>query len=147
VARLEFENLPEQHERRNDRGRLEVHSDLAVAVVKRRREYPRQYGGDERIAERDADAECDQREHVEVARADRLYAAHEERPAAPGHDRCGQQQLHPVGRARRQQAGQRIAGEHLAHRVHEQRQGQRHADPEPAPHVVELGRVRLAGDR
>src|SRR3546814_5953816 len=49
----------------------------------------------EAVEEGRADADRDQREHVEVARADRGPAALEERPPGPEHDRRGQRELHP----------------------------------------------------
>src|SRR3546814_20554607 len=60
-----------------------------------RRKDARHDRRDEAVEEGRADADRDQREHVEVARADRGPAALEERPPGPEHDRRGQRELHP----------------------------------------------------
>ena len=62
----------------------------------------------------------DQREHVEVARHERLPAAHEERPAGPQHDRRRQHELQPV---RQLLADQRCRSNEMpAHLQHDDRQ-------------------------
>jgi hypothetical protein len=93
--------------------------------------------GHDAVEPGDAGAHGDQREHVEVARLERLPAAHEERPAGPQHDRRGQRELQPVRELLAQQHVQ--AGEVPAHLQHDHRRGQREADPEAARHVGQLG--------
>ncbi len=85
----------------------------------------------------DAGAHRDQREHVEVARDQRLPAAHEERPAGPQHDRSGEGELQPV-RQRRIDPTVR-ADQMRAHLQHEHRHGEHEPDPEPARHVEQFG--------
>ena len=54
------------------------------------------YRRDDAVDIGDAGAHRDQREHVEIARDDRLPSAHEERPAGPQHHRCRKRELDPV---------------------------------------------------
>ena len=79
------------------------------------------------------DAERDQREHVEAARAQRTPAALQQRRAAPEDDRSGQRKLQPAA----DRAGQRTrqATEHAAHRQRQQRHGEYGRPSEPPPHV------------
>ena len=60
------------------------------------REQPRGHRGRQAVEVSSADAQGDQGEHVRAAVDDRGPGAFEERPAAPQHDRRGQDQLHPV---------------------------------------------------
>ena len=63
----------------------------------------------------------DQREHVEVAGDQRLPAAHEERPARPQHDRCGERELNPV---RHRLVDERMTAKEVrAHLEHKDRRG------------------------
>ena len=93
AAGAQLEHLAEQHERDDDRRRLEVDGDLIAVHAERRREQPGRQRRDHAVAVRGADAERDQREHVQVAVHDRRPAADEERPAAPQHDRRRQREL------------------------------------------------------
>ena len=71
---------------------------------------------------RRADADGDQREHIEASIDDRLPAALEERPTAPEHDRRGEDELKPREQTRRALVLQRLARQHVRHRDDEQRQ-------------------------
>jgi len=132
------------HERDNDRGRFEVHRDLAASGAKRWREHARRQCRNEAVDVGDPGAQRDQGEHVEAPGEDRPPAALEERPAAPQYRRRGEDQLDPNRGARGQQ---RSAENILGHRQSDERDRQREADPETAGHVVELGIACLAPDR
>ena len=87
------------------------------------------------VRPRDHRPHRDQREHVEVARQDRLVGAHDEGPAGPQHDRRGEDELQPV----RPRLTDEIQAEHmLPHFQHEHGNGQRERDPEPPRHIGEL---------
>ena len=100
---------------------------------------PGQQCRDQAVDVRDADAQPDEREHVQAAVDDRLPGAHEERPAAPEHDRRGEGQLHPAKRGRRSQVFHEVPGEIVGHRHQDQRGSERRADPEPPGHVHQFG--------
>ena len=87
-----------------------------------------------------AGAHRDQREHVEIARHDRMPAAHEKRRAGPQHHRRRQHQRNPVRPWHRQQMHQ---AEMAAHLEHEHRNGQRQRDPESPGHVDQFGIWRI----
>ena len=93
-----------------------------------------------------ARAHRDQREHVGGAIDDGRPAALKKWRSAPQHHRRGQKQFDPGLPAFRQQPGH--ARQHVTHRDHQQRSGQRQADPEAPRHVAQLGIVFfLRGDR
>ncbi len=100
APRAQFEHLAEQHEHDDDRRRLEVDADLIAVRAERRRKQARRQRRDHAEPVGRADAERDQREHVQVPVHDRRPAPHEERPSAPQHDRSGQQELRPGHRRR-----------------------------------------------
>ncbi|MPN02434.1 hypothetical protein SDC9_149650 [bioreactor metagenome] len=79
-ARLELQHLPQQRQRDDHRCRFEIHRDV-FAHAKRGRKYPRRNGGDDAVHIGGANPQSNQRPHVRAAVADRLCAAHEERPA------------------------------------------------------------------
>ena len=135
LARTQFQNLAEQHQHGDDGGRLEIDRDGAAMAAERRRENAGREQADDAVDPGDAGAERDQREHVEIARLQRLRAAHEERPAGPEDDRRRQHELDPLrhGLADRVQAGQMSA-----HFQRDDRNGEREPDPEPAAHVGEF---------
>jgi hypothetical protein len=93
AARAELEDLSEQDQRDDDRGRLEVQADLSVMVAERRREEPWRDHGDDAVGERDADPEADQRPHVQAPVAQRRSEADEEGPRRPDADRRGEREL------------------------------------------------------
>ena len=97
AAGAQFEHLSEQDEHGDHRRRFEVDADLAVLLKRRRKDAGREHH-DRAVEPRHADADRDQREHVEVSVDERLPAAHEERPARPQHDRRAQRELHPARR-------------------------------------------------
>ena len=103
-------------------------------------------GADDAVEIGHAGADRDQREHVEIARQQRLPAAHEERPAGPEHDGRGEGELDPVRPCRVDQAV--TADEMAAHFQHDGGKREDEADPEPAGHVRQLGIGRRieAGD-
>ncbi len=72
-----------------------------------------------------------------MARYQRLPAAHEERPAAPHDDGCGENKLDPVRQGWVDPAV--AANEMAAHLQHHRRHGQRKPDPEAPRHVREFG--------
>ena len=100
LAGAEFENLAKQHQHRDHRGGLEVDRDRAAMAAESRREDIGRDGSDQAVDIGDAGAHRDQREHVEIARQQRLPAAHEERPARPEHDGGREHQLNPVRQGR-----------------------------------------------
>jgi hypothetical protein len=144
LAGAQLQHLAEQHQDRDDRRRLEIDRDRAVIAAERLREDARRKGRGHAVAEGDADAERDQREHVEIARDQRLPAAREERRARPQHHRCRERQLDPV-RPCLVEPGMG-ADDVRAHLQHEHRQRERQPDPEPPGHVGEF-RVRPAVGR
>ncbi len=119
---------------------------MAVGVAEGVRENTGRERRHQRVAECNRHAEPDQREHVQVPGAYRLQATHEERPAAPEHDRGREYQLQQLRPAPWHDVRERRAGNHLAHCIDEQRQRQHGTDPESPPHVVEFGGVFVADD-
>ncbi len=134
LARAQFQHLADQHQHGDHAGGLEVDRGRAVGEKSRREEAGRERG-DDAVDVGDASAHADQREHVEVARDQRLRAAHEERPAGPQHHGRGESELNPVGDRRREPVHAEVA----AHLDHHHRQCQHEADPEAPRHVGELG--------
>ena len=95
AARLELEDLAEEHQDRDHGGDLEVHRHLALGAARRRGE---QAGGHRRhhaVGVGDSRAEADQREHVRAPVHDRRPAALEKRPAGPEDDGRRQDELDP----------------------------------------------------
>ena len=135
-ARAQLQHLAEQDEDGDDGRRLEVDRDRPVGAAERLREKPGQRDGDDAVEPGDARAHGDQGEHVEVAREQRLPAAHEERPAGPQHHRRGQGELQPVGRLLAQQHVQ--VREMAAHLQRHDRHRERAADPQAARHVQQF---------
>ncbi len=135
-AGAKLEDLPEQDQRGDDGGGLEVHRDTAVHP-ERLREDPGSYRRHQGVSERGAGADRDQREHVEPPGHNRAPSADEERGPAPQHDRSRECELQPRHPGRLEGMAER--GRHPAHRDEQQRQGERRADPEPPRHVHEFG--------
>ncbi len=136
LARAQLQHLAEQHQHGDHRGGLEIDRHRPVMRAEGRREQPRQQRRRHAVEIGRAGAEGDQREHVEVARDERLRPALEERPARPQDDRRRQRELHPVRRRLREEAVP--ADEMRPHLQHEHRRGEREPDPEPPRHVGEL---------
>ncbi len=137
LAGAEFEDLAEKNKDRDDRGSLEVDRDRAAVSAEGCRKALRHDGSDDAVDVGHACAHRDQREHVEVARQQRLPAAHEERPARPDDDRSGEHELNPVRQGLIDPA--MTADQVTAHFQDHRRQGEHEADPEPTRHVCELG--------
>jgi hypothetical protein len=135
-AGAQLQHLAEQHQHRNHGRRLEIHRDRAMHVAERRREQLRCQRRDHAVEIGDAGADRDQREHVEIARDQRLPATHEERRAGPQHHRRRQHERDPVRGGLRHQVHQ---PEMAAHLEHEHRQGEHQRDPEPSGHVDQFG--------
>src|SRR5262249_44669082 len=83
LARTELEDLAEQDERRDDRGRLEINRDRPMLGAEGQRKEARRDRGDHAIGPGHANPHRDQREHVEIAALERGPAALEKRPARP----------------------------------------------------------------
>ena len=103
-------------------------------------EQPGRQQDDDAVEVGDAGAHRDQREHVEVARDDGLRAAHEERPAAPQHDRRGESKLHIV----RPRAGEMQGAEMRTHVECYDRKRERRRDPQAPRHRNTFAVVCLA---
>ena len=73
----------------------------------------------------------------------RLPPADEKRPPAPQHDGRRDHELEEGKPPGRDHAHERKTGNEVAHREHDQRQGEHRADPEPSRHVRELGILLL----
>ena len=101
LPRPQFQNLAEEHQDDDHGGRLEINGDRAAWPAKGRRKD----AGSERrrhaIDPRHADAQRNQREHVEAAADQRSPAADKERPACPYHHRRRQEHLEKIGAGRR----------------------------------------------
>ena len=97
-AGAQFENLPEQHQHGDDGGGLEIERNAATRVAEGWRKELRSERGDDAVDVGHTRTQRDQREHVEMAAAQRLGAAHEERPAAPEHHRRRENELHECRR-------------------------------------------------
>ena len=123
-SRAQFEHLPEENQRGDDRRGLEIERHPAIGTAKRCRENSGDYRRNDAVKIRDAGAERDQREHVEAAVAQRGPAALKKRPAAPQHGWCCERQLQPRQGARRQ-----YRNGMPAHRDYQQRDGERRGDP------------------
>ena len=137
LARAQFEHLADQHQHGDHAGGFEIDRRRSAVAAEGVRENAGRESGDQAVAVSHADAHADQREHVEIARDQRLRAAHEERPAGPQHHRRGEGELDVI-RQRRLDPIVR-PDEVPAHFQHHHGQRQDEADPEPARHVGELG--------
>ena len=137
LARPQFQHLAEQHQHGDDGGGLEIHRHRAVVAAERRRKRIRHKRRHDAVDVRDAGAHRDQREHVEIARDQRLPAAHEERRARPQHHGRGERELNPVRDVLGDEA--MSSDQVRSHLQDEYRRGQRKADPETAGHIGEFG--------
>src|SRR5262249_651755 len=103
-----------------------------MGAAERPRKNAREKGSNEAVGIGHAGAHCDEREHVQVARHQRLPAAYEERPAGPENDRRGESELHVVRECR-------IDPVVRAHFEDEHGDREWKTDPEWARHVDKLG--------
>ena len=88
--RTQLEHLT-QEDKDGDHGRgFEVDVDGAARAAKCRRKNAGQQDRNHAVKPCDADANGNQRKHIQIASDERLPAAHEERPARPQHDRRGE---------------------------------------------------------
>ncbi len=92
LARAQFEHLADKHQHGDHAGGFEIDRHRAVATEGLRENAGRE-SREHAVDVSDAGAHADQREHIEVARDQRLRATHEERPACPQHDRGGEGEL------------------------------------------------------
>jgi len=129
-ARLQLQQLAEQRQRDDDGGRFEIHANAAV-FVERVREHARRQRRDDAVAKRRADADADQGPHVEVARPQRLPAAHEEGPTRPQDHGCTQCELDP-----RTDLGIQRGNAVAEHRKDQHDQRQRQCPPEPPTEIL-----------
>ena len=142
-ARAQFEHLAEQHERDDDACRFVIDRHHAVHV-ERRGEQPWRERRDQTVEERSADADRDQREHVEMTRLERRPAAHEERRARPQHDRRGERELQPRRACRADQMQPEQVG---AHRQSQERNRQHRRHPEAPREIDQFGIGRIVERR
>ena len=136
LARAQLEHLAEQHQHRDDGRRLEIDRNRAAMAAEGGREDSGRDRADDAVDIGHAGAHRDQREHVEIARDERLPAAHEERPAGPQHHGRRERKLDPVRQRRIDPA--MAADEMAAHFQDDGRQREHEADPEAARHVGEF---------
>ena len=137
LAGAQLQHLAEQHQHGDDGGRLEIDRDRAAMAAKGRRKNLRREGADQAVEPGHAGAHRDQREHVEIARHQRLPAAHEERPACPNDDGRGEHKLDPV---RQGLVDPAVTADQVAAHLKDHRRERKHeADPEAARHVGEFG--------
>ena len=137
LARAQFQHLADRHQHGDHAGGFEIDRDAATRSAEGGREDAGREGGDQAVEIGHARAHADEREHVEVAREQRLVAAHEERPAGPQHHRRGEGELDVVGVC----LCQPRAGRHEMAAPFDCHDGerQRQADPEAACHVGQFG--------
>ena len=148
AARPQLQYLTEEHQGHDDGSSLEIRSDAAGVVAKRRWERVGCEYRDEAVAKCHADTKCDEREHVRAAMDDRLPATHEEWPSAPQHDRCGKGELNPAHQSCRNQAVNGLSRQYGTEHRHEQWCRQRRRHQEPPAHVDEFRVLFLIeGDR
>ena len=145
LARAQLQDLAEQHQNGDDRGRLEIDGDGAIGAAECGRKHVGRHGCNHAVEPSHARAHRNQREHVEVATDQRLPSAHEEWPARPQHHGRRQHQLDPVGSRRSQQHVQ--VGEMPAHFQRHHGHGEREADPQAARHIDKLGIGAAPGRR
>ena len=110
-----------------------------MGAVHRRREEAGRKDSDDAVEEGRAGADRDQREHVEVAGAQRCGTALEERPAAIEHGRNRQRQLEILPGVGVKEGKEVDAEEMVGHVDDEQDQRQRRRHDQPALHVDKFG--------
>ena len=89
----QLENLPEQDQHGDDRGRLEVNRNHAMAGSEGLGKEAGRQGRHHAVKISNSGSQADQGEHVEAAVDDRTPAALEERPAAVKDDGRGEHEL------------------------------------------------------
>ena len=133
VAGPQFQHLAQQHQHGDNGGGFEIDRDRTIMLAEGGREDLRCQRGDDAVNPGDAGAECNQREHVEVAGFQRIPSPAQRTaspprgrpvwpgPTAPNWKAVGPAKVH--------------AGEMAAHFEQENRKCQREAKPEAARHV------------
>ena len=137
LAGAQLQHLAEQHQYGNDRGGFEVDRNRAAMAAEGGREAAGREGADQAVEVGDTGAHRDQGEHVEIARLQRLPAAHKEGPARPQHHGRGEHHLDPVRQRRVDPAV--TADQMPPHLEHHRRNREHEADPEASRHVGEFG--------
>ena len=145
AARAQLHHLTQQHQRHDDRRRLEIHRHRAHHAAHHGRENARQQHRHHAVAPRHADTQRDQGKHVEAAVDYGFITAPENRPAAPQYDRSGQDEFDPLQGGHRNGCGHDLRQQVGDHRHHEHRQGQRGADPETPGHIVQFSMIFRCG--
>ena len=144
-AGRQFHDLTQQNQGDDDGSGFEIDADapLRVPEASRKNLGRDQADGAERPGRHHPHR--DQAEHVEVAGAERIPAAHQERPAAPQNDGGAKREFQPHGDMFGKEVTCPGKAQDRPHGEHQKRQGQRGADPEPAGEIDQLG-VRPLGD-
>ena len=100
TPRAQFEDLPQQDQRRNDRGSLKVHGHCTTVRTEGSRKDIRHERRNHAVDVGSPGADGDECEHVQAAIDEGGPPARKERPATPEHDRSRKDQLHPGEEAR-----------------------------------------------
>ena len=98
IPRAQFQNLPQQHENRHHRRRLEIDWDPTPMLAQVRREQPGGKSGNHAVHKGCTDAQRNQREHIGRSIDHRSPRALKERPGAPQNDGHRNDELHPARR-------------------------------------------------
>ena len=115
TASPQFQDLAQQDQGHDDRRRFEIHGDVTGIIAKRGRKQIRQQDGNNAIHVGDADAQADQREHIEMTGHDRSPSTYKKRPRPPQHHRAGQKQFDPRTNRDGQDCAHGFSGEQVAH--------------------------------
>src|SRR5215831_7828881 len=142
TPRAQFEDLPQEDKRRNDRSSLKVHSHCTTVRAEGSWEKARHECRNHAVEVGSPGANRNECEHVQAAIDDGGPSARKEWPATPEYDWGRQDQLHPGEEMHREGMLHWLAWEHLGHRQQQERHRQAQTDPEPAGHVDQFG-IRL----
>ncbi len=143
-TRAQLEHLPDEHQRDDHSGCLEIHRRPGVAHG--HREQLRRDHRDDREQIGRADTQPDQRPHVRRAVAERRNKTPEERPRRPGDHRCCEHQLRPE-RGRLTDPRAERQPHHAAHRKQQDGYAQHSADDQPPREVGKFGVGRIVQRR
>ncbi len=149
-ARAHFQYLPEQHQRDDHCGRLEIQrQSVSREECSGQTPGPQQHVEAEDIGRRHA--ERDQAEHVQLPGDERAPSQHEERAASPHDDDRGQQRLEALGHAhcctewptkfteRAVDPGRQVDRQDIAHRHEQQWKRGDGRKPQASRHRAQLG--------
>src|SRR5262249_13161323 len=95
TPRAQFENLPQEDKRCNDRGSLKVHGHYPPVRAEGSWEKARHECGNHAVDIGSSSAKRDEGKHVQAAIDEGGPSARKERPATPEDDRGRKDQLHP----------------------------------------------------